>query len=205
MEITIIVALISAILGPIIVTYYKEILIHKLKSKNPVVDSLKFNNLIDNQLDNIQKEFDASRVWIFQFHNGGNFYPTGTSIQKFSIFYEKCFSNVKSTRDIFSNIPVSLFAKPFMHLYENNEILISNYKHDPHHGLEIFADVLDTKSSYLFSLNSINDEFLGVLGIEYCDKAKKLNESQLSELRIKSISIGTLLSSYLYKDKSIKK
>jgi hypothetical protein len=205
METAILIALISAVLGPIIVTYYKEILIHRLKSKNPVVDSLKFNNLIDNQLDNIQKEFDASRVWISQFHNGGNFYPTGTSIQKFSIFYEKCFPNIKPIREVFSNIPVSLFAKPFMHLYENNEIIINNYKTDPHYGLEIFADVLDTKSSYLFSLNSINDEFLGVLGIEYCDKTKKLNETQLSELRVKSISLGTLLSSYLYKNKLIKK
>ena len=44
--------------------------------------------LVDDQLEQIKDELDACRVWISQFHNGGNFYPTGKSIQKFSIFHE---------------------------------------------------------------------------------------------------------------------
>jgi hypothetical protein len=57
---------------------------------------------------------------------------------------------------------------------------------------------LGSKSSYMFALNSINDEFIGTLGIEYCSRVKSLNDEQLNEARTKAITIGTLLSTYLY-------
>jgi hypothetical protein len=47
-------------------------------------------------------------------------------------------------------------------------------------------------------MKSINDEFIGTLGVEYCNRVKNLNEDQLTEARTKAISIGTLLSTYLY-------
>jgi len=196
LEVALLVTTISAIVGPIAVARYKHYLY--TKKDDPVVASIKSNMLVDEQLEQLKSELDACRIWISQFHNGGNFYPTGKSIQKFSIFHEMVKPGVKSISEIYKNIPVSLFTKPFMYMYENSEILIQNYSKDDQFGLQTFAEGTGSKSSYMFALNSINDEFIGTLGIEYCNRVKSLNEEQLNEARTKAITIGTLLSTYLY-------
>ena len=200
MELAILVVIISAVVGPLLVTRYRHYLNNRTKV-DPIKSALQTNMLVDDQLEQIKDELDACRVWISQFHNGGNFYPTGKSIQKFSIFHEMYTPGVSPISDTFKNIPVSLFSKPISHLYSDGEILISNYKKGNHFGLKTFAEGTGSKSSYLFALNSINDEFIGTLGIEYCSRVKKLSEEQLNTARTKSISIGTLLSTYLYAEK----
>lgn len=198
LEVALLVTTISAIVGPIVVAKYKHYLYTKSKKVDPVVSSIKSNMLIEEQLEQLKDELDGCRVWISQFHNGGNFYPTGKSIQKFSIFHEISKPGVKNIREIYTNIPVSLFVRPLMRLYEEGEILISNYSKDEHYGLATFAEGTGAKSTYVFAMNSINDEFIGTLGIEYCNRAKSLNNEQLNEARTKAITIGTLLSTYLY-------
>ena len=200
LELAILVVIISAVVGPLLVTRYRHYLNNRTKV-DPIKSALQTNMLVDDQLEQIKDELDACRVWISQFHNGGNFYPTGKSIQKFSIFHEMYTPGVSPISDTFKNIPVSLFSKPISHLYSDGEILISNYKKGNHFGLKTFAEGTGSKSSYIFALNSINDEFIGTLGIEYCSRVKKLSEEQLNTARTKSISIGTLLSTYLYAEK----
>ena len=63
----------------------------------PMYDALESSTLIDTQLEMMMNELECDRIWIAQFHNGGYFYPTGRSIQKFSIFYEKCTPPTSST------------------------------------------------------------------------------------------------------------
>lgn len=200
LEIGILAAIITAFLGPIVVTRYKFYLESKKKKEDPVVSSIKSNLLIDQQLEEVKEEVKCDRIWISQFHNGGNFYPTGQSIQKFSIFYEHALPKVSSISEIYKQIPVSLFTKPFMHLYENKEILIPNYAKEDKFGLATFAEGTGSKSSYLIALFSLKGEFIGTLGVEYCTRAKTLNEDQLDYIRDKSITIGTLLSTYLYQN-----
>ena len=198
LEVALLVTTISAIVGPIVVAKYKHYLYNKSKKEDPIVSSIKVNMLVEEQLQQLKDELDGCRVWLSQFHNGGNFYPTGKSIQKFSIFHEITKLGVNSIREIYTNIPVSLFSKPLMELHENNEVLIPNYSKNESYGLATFAEGTGAKSSYIFALNSINDEFIGTIGIEYCSKAKNLSNEQLNEARTKAISIGTLLSTYLY-------
>ena len=85
---TILVALITAVVGPIIVNWVK-LKMEKKSISTPMSDALETSTLVDTQLETIMNELECDRVWIAQFHNGGYFYPTGRSIQKFSIFYEK--------------------------------------------------------------------------------------------------------------------
>jgi hypothetical protein len=120
---TIFVALITAVIGPIIVTWVKL----KLEVKDvsiPMKDALETSTLIDNQLEQMMKELECDRIWIAQFHNGGYFYPTGRSIQKFSIFYEKCTPDTLNIQNTFQNIPVSLFPRVLSKVYKDNELSI---------------------------------------------------------------------------------
>ena len=56
----------------------------------------------------------------------------------------------------------------------------------------------------MFALFSLEEEFIGTLGVEYCTRKKTLNTEQLDYLRDKSITIGTLLSTYLYENNKTK-
>ena len=100
----------------------------KDKTRDIVKENISSVSLISNELEEIRDEFKADRVWIAQFHNGGNFYPTGKSIQKFSIFYEVTKAGVSSVSHTFNNIPCSLYPKAFEHMMEGKGIFINDYK-----------------------------------------------------------------------------
>lgn len=200
LEVVLIATTLSAVIGPIVVTRYRYYLDNKRKKKDPIASSLKHTVVIDEQIGDLALELDSCRVWISQFHNGGNFYPTGTSLQKFSILYEYVKAGSLSVKNIFQNIPVSLFAKPMQVIYESGELLVADYKKDDNYGLKTQADGTAAKSTYLFALYSLNGEFLGTLGVEYCNKKHTLNNEQLIICRTAAITIGTLLSTYLYEN-----
>ncbi len=196
-HITVAVALITAIGGPLTVKYIaKKIIDRRPRPKDPIATDLDINSLIDEQLEQIQEIFSADRAWISQFHNGGNFYPTGKSMQKFSVVYEHVTPGIKTMRDTYSNVPASLFSKSFKYLYEKDEI-IAPIANESNLGLKSFADELDNKSSYIFALKSLHGDFLGTLGIEYCMHGKQLCETDLQTIRIKAAAIGSLLSTKL--------
>lgn len=195
------VAVITGIFGPATVTYLKHRLT-KSKSINvePLYEALKMNSIVEEQLETLLEELGCDHIWISQFHNGGNFYPTGKSIQKFSIFYEKTSSiGMNLLSDTYKNVPVSIFNKPLSKLYEDGELLIEDVQLDKTYGLEAFCSDGTHKSSYLFAIDDINDKFIGVLGLYYKRK-HKLSNDELLLVRQKTAAIGAILNTYLYEN-----
>jgi len=195
---TIIVALITAVFGPIAVEWAKNYF-SKSKSVNPVDEAIKMNTLVDEQLEAIQDELQCDRVWVAQFHNGGHFYPTGKSIQKFSIFYEKLTPGITSLQHNFQNVPVSLFPKAMAELYKNGEVAVPDTTGETY-GLQAFADPYGCQSYYLIALDDLHDRFIGVLCIDYSQK-HKLSKEEWIFIRQKAGVIGTLLDEYLNEKK----
>jgi hypothetical protein len=197
---TIIVALITAVIGPLLMTWFKN----KLDS-SPKISSVKeaidLNSLVDNQLDQLMEELGCDRVWIGQFHNGGHFYPTGKSIQKFSIFYEKLTPDTAAIQHIFQQIPVSLFPKALSKLYKDGELSIVNYNSNENYDLSMFAKDYGTKSFYMLAIDDLDTHFIGVIGIAFNDKEHKLSKDEWIFIRQKVGAIGSLLTDYLYKKK----
>jgi hypothetical protein len=193
-------AFLTGVVGPTIVTLIKDYLEkRKLGKKDPVAESLKTNILVDNKVNEILEEYGADRVWITQFHNGGHFYPTGKSIHKFSMFYETITLGTSSVKDYFQNIPVSLFSKSTNYLLENDVIEIADFKDETiaTHGLKYVADEYGCKSGYLFAIKSIDNKFLGVLGIDYTKKRKSLTHDEISDIRVEVTSIGGVIMNHL--------
>jgi hypothetical protein len=199
----IIATLISSLIGPTLVEYIKVKLINRIKTKktDPIKEALEMDNLVSEQLEEMITELNCDRVWISQFHNGGNLYPTGKSIQKFSIFHEKLSLGTFSLKEIFKNIPVSIFANTFSELLKNKEILISSYGEQsiPKFGLDNFNNDFNNKSSYVFSLFDLQEHYVGNIGIDYTKKEHILSKEELEYIRIKKTTIETLISTYLYK------
>jgi GAF domain-containing protein len=198
--IPVLVAFITAVLGPLAMEWAKA----KFKSKpkkSPIQEALEMNELVDHQLDLILETIGCDRTWIIQFHNGGHFYPTGKSIQKFSMFYEKITLNSSSIQHTFQNIPVSLFPKMLGKIYKDGELAIPTYAEGETYDLETIAKDLDSKSFYALGLYSLDDHLIGVMGIAY-NKEHKLTKDEWIFVRQKVGVIGTLLTDYL---KSVKK
>lgn len=198
---TIIVALITAILGPVIVEWIKAKIKKQEVKESPVKEAIDLNELVDSQLEQLMDEIECDRIWIGQFHNGGHFYPTGKSIQKFSIFYEKMSPDVSTIQHIFQQIPVSLFPKALSKLYKDGELAIVNYANDENYDLSMFAKDYGTKSFYMIAVDDLDGHFIGVMGIAFNGKEHKLSKDEWIFIRQKVGAIGSLLTDYLYKKK----
>ena len=195
---TIVVALITAVFGPIAVEWAKNYFA-KSKSENPVDEAIKINNLVDEQLEIIMDELNCDRVWVTQFHNGGHFYPTGKSIQKFSMFYEKVGPGCQAAQQNFQNVPVSLFPKAMSELYKNGEIAVPDTTGETY-GLGAVAEPYGAQSYYLIALDDLHDRFIGVLCVDFKQKYKLSKEDWIF-IRQKAGVIGTLLDEYLNEKK----
>jgi len=195
----VIVAFITGVLGPITLLYVKNVLDKRKTKPDMVMETLKVSELITSKIDHIKEEFKADRVWVTQFHNGGHFYPTGKSMAKFSVIYESVNIGVGSIQTGFQNIPVNLFSKSINQLLENDVIEIPDFKDETiaTYGLKYAAEESGCKSSYLFSIKTIEGKFIGTLGLDFTKRKTKLDMESINHLLVHATSIGGVLMGHL--------
>jgi hypothetical protein len=195
---TVVTALITAIFGPIIVEWVKSRFFKP--NKDALGESIDTDEKIDHQLEILMNELNCDRMCISQFHNGGHFYPTGKSIKKFSIFYERTTNRTATIKDTFQNIPVSLFPKAFSLLYRDGEIIVPNTNESTVDcGLfQVNGKSYKTKSFYVFSIKDINNNFIGSLTISYYGKKHSFTQEEWILVRQKIGVIGAILTDYLH-------
>jgi hypothetical protein len=193
-----IIAFITGVISPITILLFKNWL-EKKKQPDMVADTLELGEVVTHKIEEIREDIDADRVWLIQFHNGGHFYPTGKSMAKFSMIYETVNIKVSSIQNNFQNIPVSLFSKSINELLKNDVIEITDFKDETisTFGLKYIAEESGCKSGYLFSIKSIDDKFIGILGIDYTRKKTILNHDIVNRLSVKASSIGGVLMNHL--------
>ena len=196
--IPVVIALITSVLGPVLLEWVRSKT--NKKQHDPMPDTIKYNELIEHQLDIMLDELDCDQIFIAQFHNGGHFYPTGKSIQKFSIFYEVLNPNIESVKNIYQNIPVSLFNKPLSELYENGEVIIEDAENTNSYLLNTTTGG-KCKSIYLLALTDLDGRVIGVMGIHYIEKKHKIVKDEWIFIRQKVGAIGNIISNYLHSKK----
>ena len=196
--IPVVIALITSVLGPVLLEWAKAKF--KKKSTDPMPGAIKYNEQIEHQLDVILDELGCDQIFIAQFHNGGHFYPTGKSIQKFSIFYEVLNPNIESVKNVYQNIPVSLFNKPLSELYENGEVIIEDAEATNSYLLNTTTGG-KCKSIYLLALTDLDGRIIGVMGIHYIEKKHKIVKDEWIFVRQKIGAIGNIMSNYLHSKK----
>jgi hypothetical protein len=199
MSASIIVAFITGVIGPLLLLFIKNKLEKKTEKPDMVLETLKVSELIMTKLEHIKDEFKCDRVWVTQFHNGGNFYPTGKSMAKFSIMYEVVGPGITSVQTNFHNIPVNLFSRSINQLLENDAIEIPDFKDETvaTYGLKYIAEDTGCKSGYLFAIKTIEGKFIGTLGLDYTKRKTKLDMESINHLQQHSASIGGVLMTHL--------
>ena len=193
-----IIAFITGVISPVTVILLKNRLDKKNKP-DMVEEALQVSELVTNKIDEIREDIKADRVWVTQFHNGGHFYPTGKSITKFSVMYESVNTGVSSMQSNFQNIPVHLFSKSMNQLVNGDTIEIPDYKDETiaTYGLKYIAEDTGCKSGYLFAIKTIDDKFIGVLGVDYTKKKVNLDDDTINSIMIHASSLGGVLMNHL--------
>ena len=191
----IITAFVTGVFGPLALHY---ITAKFKKIHDPLHQELKLSNIINDKLLEIQNEIESDRIWIAQFHNGGYFYPTGKSIQKYSIIYEINSPGTTSIQSNFQNIPINLFSKSINHILEEGIICIPDFKDPktPTYGLRYIAEETGCKSGYLFAINSLDGKFISMMGIDFTKETITLTEETINEIKNTASAIGSLLGEY---------
>lgn len=198
MLITVIVALITAVIGPSVL----EIVKSKLKksdgsdSEDPMIFEMQADIIVNEQLKVLQQELKADRIWVTQFHNGGHFYSSGMSIKKFSIFYEVASPGISIIQNQFQNIPTSFFSRSLMEIYENDELEIINMNDNDHttYGLRDTARETGCKSLFLICLKTPGGKFHGSLGVEFIKEIHTFTEDEKESIRAAASYVSGILA-----------
>jgi hypothetical protein len=194
----IIIAFITGIFGPLVLLWAKK-KIEEKKGHDPLLKEIEVNSIIDTEIDNLLFEIECDRVWMLQFHNGGHFYPTGKSIQKFSIFYESTSVGTSRITPQFQNIPCSLFSKSFKELMIKGEVIVNDFELSNHYGLKEAASTTGCKSIMLLAIKSnIHDgRVVGVLGVEYVHERKGFTDEEKASVKESAALLSGVLMQYL--------
>jgi len=199
MSVSIIAAFITGVLGPMLVLIIRRYYEKNKVRPDMIEEALEISEKVVAKLEYIRDEFSADRVWITQFHNGGHFYPTGKSIAKFSMVYESIALGVTSIQTNFHNIPVSLFSKSINQLLESSTIIIPDFKDEATatYGLKYIAEVYGCRSNYVFAIKTMDNKFIGALGLDFTKRKVKLDADSMNQLMLHATAIGGVLYNQL--------
>lgn len=116
----------------------------KNKSKESLMQQIKNDEIIHLSIREIRRRYNADRIYIWQFHNGGNFY-TNAPMQKMSITYERNSDGLERKADKFQNNLVSHYNTYIKDIIDMN-MFYSNIEDMTDLGLRSVAQSMGTKS-----------------------------------------------------------
>lgn len=198
---TILVAFITAVIGPIAV----EIARTKLSKHNDIVqNAIDSGNEINSILHSLREYINADRIYLLSFHNGSHLYPSGTPMAKFSIINESVGVGINTIKLEYKDIPVNLFSKSISTLMQDGEAYITDLTNKDelirlNDKYALSADIFKAdKSVYYFAIRDMkHQKMLGMMGIDFCKEITKLSQTEMEICRERAIYIGGLLDKYL--------
>jgi hypothetical protein len=192
---SVLVALITALLGPIALIWIKKKL---LKPKDELKIELNEIEKINSEMEEMLDYLECDRVWVTQIHNGGHFLHSNKSMQKFSVVYEVDAPGVSPVSKIFTNIPISLYSRFFIEIMRVRFIGICDYDDSTvaTYGLKTGAEATGAKSSYISGLYDFGTgKLMGCIGIDYMEP-KHIDDDKTEYFRVKSERLAGYLSNY---------
>lgn len=203
------IAFLTGILGPISLVFVKHKLFRKDKElekrKKDFQTSLEIQDLINTSLNNLQQKYNLDRLWIGQFHNGGNFYPGNKSMKKISMTFESTAPGVAADIMKMQNLPVSFLSPVLQKLYQEGDatgVTIDVYTEEDY-ALRSFWENRGIQTVYLFPIKCLESDFIGVFGVDFVKRDGFVSDEVYDQLRAEAL----LLSGYVAAisiDKSVK-
>ena len=185
------IAFLTGIIGPALVVYIKHILsIRKIrdisKRRNDFNITIDIQQKINDTLNKLQSQYDLDRIWIAQFHNGGNFYPGNKSMKKMSATFESTKAGVSTDFMKLQSLPVSFFSSVLQRMNENQSGVIIETDETSDNAFKDFWLHRGVVRSYMFPIICLEGDFIGVLGVDFNSVIGKLSDELYMELEVES-------------------
>lgn len=88
-------------------------------SRKNLLKQIEKDQIVYYTIREIRRKYNSDRIFVMQFHNGGNFY-TSSPIQKVSVTYERCSDGLERMAEKYQNILVSNMCWYINHTIEGN-------------------------------------------------------------------------------------
>jgi hypothetical protein len=194
---TIIAAFLTGIAGPLILAWVRHGLNRKKieleKRKKEFEHAIETQGIVNKALDSLLVKYDLDRIWLAQFHNGGNYYPGNKSMKKMSVSFESVAPGVSSDIMKMQNLPVSFFSTILQRLNSGQESFVVDVTTEEDYALRSFWENRGVTSVYLFPIICIGGVFIGVLGVDFVKRDGFLNEQTFNHFKREA----NLLSGYV--------
>jgi hypothetical protein len=137
----------------------------KDKSKEDLMEQIERDEIVHLALRDIRRQFHSDRIYIWQFHNGGNFY-TESSMQKASITYERCSDGLERKSEKYQGVLVSLFAW-YMKKVMMNESYFLDMEEIEDIGIRSLCTGNGTKSHVATPMFDDKNHLIGILCMDW--------------------------------------
>jgi len=163
------------------VPYEKQSTSEKVKEENKVL-----NRTLESYLKKIRKKLDADRVVIGKFHNkrvDSHIYKGGNLWQSFSIVSEVLNYGISSEKKFFTNIPVAFYKSVLKPLSEQGYLIINDINELKGSELKVSLSLQGVKSFGAVPIITNNNEFIGVLMVQYVSRPKEITSDDIMYLK----------------------
>jgi len=197
-------AIITGILGPLIVLalrYFLQNNKNANKKKQQEFDFIvKNQDIINNRLNILQEELGLDRVWVCQFHNGGNFWPGNQSMKKLSVIFESTDSCVSTDIMKMQNIPVSFFSGLIQQFVtENKNFIELQVEKIKDNALRSYWSTRGVECVYLYPIYCMDQMLVGLMGVEQTNTDKRLTNDTTSQLCDESKKLSGYIANVVVK------
>jgi len=111
----------SIIVALVTAGYFKQMRDRKekIKSKEKLIEQIQKDEIVHLAIREVRRRYNADRVYIWQFHNGGTFYTT-SPMQRLSITYERCSDGLERKADKNQNHLIANFSTYIKDIMDGN-------------------------------------------------------------------------------------
>lgn len=196
--IPLLIAFLTGILGPILLVYVKHKLFRKDKEleqrKKDFKHSLEVQELINKSLGDLLQRYNLDRLWIGQFHNGGNFWPGNKSMKKMSMTFETTAPGIAADIMKMQNLPVS-FLSPVLQKLTDKDVtgITIDTDTEEDYALKSFWENRGVQTVYLFPIFCLESDFIGIFGVDFVKRDGFVTDEIYDQLRAEAL----LLSGYV--------
>lgn len=134
-------------------------------SREKLMEQIKKDEIVHYAIRDLRRKYNADRIYIWQFHNGGNFY-TNSPMQRTSISYERCSEGLERKTEKYQNLLVSNFSGYFINII-NEEMFYSDIHDMTDIGIKSLAQSNGTKSHCSAPIYDSKNMLIGVLSLDW--------------------------------------
>ena len=196
-------AFISGVIGPMLIMWLKTRTINKKVidyNKQREIDFVvKNQDIINTALNNLQEKYSVDRVWICQFHNGGNFWPGNQSMKKLSVIFESTAANISTDFMKMQNIPVSFFSGLIQQMILTSEPIHLCTNDIKDNALKHYWESRGVALVYLYPIRCLDDMLVGIMGVEQVNEHDTLTSEVSREMFNESIRLSGYIASVVVK------